>query len=146
MSEETPEINYLHVDEFRKEGFLQECNRLFMHPLGLALSVIVSDDETQVVHLKGKLPNGTDISGHLLVPKTVKLDLEDITDLELNPVSEILGPIWDYRDDPEGIIFGEGALDPEKVRRVANLRDSKARPRSDLLGTPIQSVKTNVKK
>lgn len=33
------------LKEFRELGFLQELNRRFLHPLGLALSVLVSDDE-----------------------------------------------------------------------------------------------------
>lgn len=30
--------------------------------------------------------------------------------------------VWDYRDDPEGIVFGEGDLDPDKADRVAQSR------------------------
>ena len=37
-------INYLDVKEFREAGYLQEANRLFFHPLGLALSVDIDDD------------------------------------------------------------------------------------------------------
>ena len=33
------------VDEFLKLGYLQEVNRRFLHPLGLALSVEVETDE-----------------------------------------------------------------------------------------------------
>lgn len=42
MDEET---KYINVKEFRELGFLQEVNRRFFHPLGLALEVII-DDET----------------------------------------------------------------------------------------------------
>jgi hypothetical protein len=42
MSEE---IKYIDIKEFRERGYLQESNRRFFHPLGLALSVEV-DDET----------------------------------------------------------------------------------------------------
>lgn len=33
----------MNVKDFRDQGYLQEVNRLFLHPLGLALEVIVSD-------------------------------------------------------------------------------------------------------
>ncbi len=34
-------IKNMDIKEFRKEGFLQEVNRLFFHPLGMALSVLI---------------------------------------------------------------------------------------------------------
>lgn len=37
----------MSVDEFRRIGLVQEINRQFLHPLGMALSVII-DDETGV--------------------------------------------------------------------------------------------------
>ena len=45
-------INYIPIAEFRKLGYLQELNRQFLHPLGLALEVIV-DDETGEESLGG---------------------------------------------------------------------------------------------
>ena|GEM_PF-2201440 len=36
-------INRMSVAEFRKLGYLQELNRQFLHPLGLALEIIVDD-------------------------------------------------------------------------------------------------------
>ena len=41
------EMKTLSVAEFRKEGYLQELNRQFLHPLGLALEVIINDDGTE---------------------------------------------------------------------------------------------------
>lgn len=32
-------VNYMNIQEFREKGFLQEANRQFFHPLGLALEV-----------------------------------------------------------------------------------------------------------
>jgi hypothetical protein len=42
-------MNAKHIDiaEFRSAGYLQELNRRFLHPLGLALEVIVEDDGTE---------------------------------------------------------------------------------------------------
>jgi len=68
------EINTIDIKEFRKEGLLQEVNRLFFHPLGLAMAINVNKDG-----------------------------------------DEILDCIWDYRDDPEGIFFGEGMIDKDKI-------------------------------
>ena len=37
-------INKISISEFREKGYLQELNRQFLHPMGLALEVIVGDD------------------------------------------------------------------------------------------------------
>ena len=44
-------INYLDIKEFREKGYLQEINRLFLHPLGLALEV--NQDENGIETLSG---------------------------------------------------------------------------------------------
>jgi hypothetical protein len=36
--------NYIGIEEFVKQGYLQELNRRFLHPLGLALEVAIDDD------------------------------------------------------------------------------------------------------
>lgn len=41
------EIKYIDIAEFRKVGFLQEVNRRFLHPLGLALEVVIDEDGTE---------------------------------------------------------------------------------------------------
>jgi hypothetical protein len=38
------DITYIPVKEFRKFGFLQELNRKFLHPLGLALEVSIDEE------------------------------------------------------------------------------------------------------
>lgn len=45
-------IKYMSIKEFREKGYLQELNRRFLHPLGLALEVIV-DDKTGEERLGG---------------------------------------------------------------------------------------------
>ena len=37
-------IKRIDIAEFRKFGYLQEVNRLFFHPLGLALEVVIDRD------------------------------------------------------------------------------------------------------
>lgn len=40
-------IKLIGIKEFREAGYLQEANRRFFHPLGLALEVTVEDDGTE---------------------------------------------------------------------------------------------------
>jgi hypothetical protein len=44
---ESDSIKRMSVKEFRERGYLQEINRLFLHPLGLALEVLRNDDGTE---------------------------------------------------------------------------------------------------
>ena len=37
------EIRTISIKEFREKGYLQELNRQFLHPLGLALAVKIDD-------------------------------------------------------------------------------------------------------
>ena len=39
MNNKELKINRMDIKEFREKGFLHEANRLFFHPLGLALEV-----------------------------------------------------------------------------------------------------------
>lgn len=72
------DVRRIDIKEFREAGYLQEANRRFFHPLGLALEITVEADGT-----------------------------------------ERLGGVWDYRDDPEGMLFGDHyGADPDKVARV----------------------------
>lgn len=89
-------IKRMDIGEFREFGFLQEVNRLFFHPLGLALEIVIEEDGT-----------------------------------------EHLGGIWDYRDDPEGLIYGDG-IDWDKASRVEDLRLSKSRNRISKFDFEIQ--------
>ena len=41
------EVRRIDVKEFRSLGILQEANRKFFHPLGLALEVIIEADGTE---------------------------------------------------------------------------------------------------
>ena len=58
------EIKRLDLQEFRDLGLLQEVNRQFFHPRGLALEIIVSDlDSNLVVSLGGIWDHRTDPDG-----------------------------------------------------------------------------------
>ncbi len=92
----------MDITEFREFGYLQEVNRLFFHPLGLALEVVVSVAEP-----------------------------------------ERLGSIWDCRDDPEGINFGDvdDGVDFQKLLRVSTELGKRTPARYKGLGYVIQPVK-----
>lgn len=95
------EVTYLDLREFWESGYLQEVNRLFFHPLGLALELKFNSD---------------------------------------GPIH--LGGIWDYRDDPEGVLFS--TLDREedliKAERVQKEFEKHKEARIALLGSVIQPI------
>jgi hypothetical protein len=70
------DIKRIDIKEFREKGYLQELNRRFLHPLGMALEVCQEDDGT-----------------------------------------EILGGIWDYREDEEGIYYDLANSDEERIEK-----------------------------
>ena len=43
------EIKRIDIKEFREKGYLQEVNRRFLHPLGLALEVRQENDGTETL-------------------------------------------------------------------------------------------------
>lgn len=90
-------IKKMSVKEFRELGYLQELNRRFLHPLGLALEVSIA-------------PDG----------------------------QESFGEVWDYRDDPEGMVYGPGIIDVEKAYRIFEEHAAKQPVRLARLGYDIQ--------
>lgn len=96
-------IKHMDIQEFVEQGFLQEANRMFFHPLGLALEV-THDDEGEW-YLSG---------------------------------------VWDYREDPEGMMFGDltSMESLAKAEHVANERAKHAarRTRRFSSNSPIQPI------
>lgn len=90
-------VRSIDISEFRDLGLLQEVNRRFFHPLGLALEVVIEADGSQ--HLGG---------------------------------------VWDYRDDPVGILFEEGLIDPQGAAYVDRLWADHASARRALIGGEVQ--------
>ena len=37
-------MKFIDITEFRSRGYLQEINRKFLHPLGMAMSVHINSD------------------------------------------------------------------------------------------------------
>lgn len=103
MSDDIPEIKRIDIKEFREQGYLQEINRLFLHPLGLALEVMIKSDGT-----------------------------------------EYIGGVWDSREDPEGIHFGDFFKGNEDATKKANFIQGElvkmAVSRKKILGYAIQPV------
>jgi len=92
-------ITKMDIKEFREMGLLAELNRAFLHPLGLALEVVI-DDETG---------------------------------------EEKLGGIWDYRDDPEGMLYGKDHFPTEKVKKAQKFIKQKHELRMQKLGFIFQN-------
>jgi hypothetical protein len=88
----------MDIKEFQEFGYLQELNRQFLHPLGLALEIVIDDES-------GKAK---------------------------------LGRIWDYSEDPEGMIFAKGQIDALKAARVQVAWNEKAEARIKKFGFIIQ--------
>lgn len=42
-------VKYIDLKEFREQGYLQEVNRQFLHPLGLALEIRVDDEGNETL-------------------------------------------------------------------------------------------------
>jgi len=113
-------MNRIDIKEFKDEGFLQEANRQFFHPLGLALEINIDWPNT--------------------IKRLEEID-EKIADAEKekfdnNPSNHphavySLGGIWDYRDDPDGMFFGKGVIDKEKIKKVNSLRKLKTEQRKN---------------
>lgn len=66
---------YITVKELRDFGYLQEVNRRFFHPLGLALAVDITEDESEDFIL-GVLDARDDPEGFIFDPDSVETDAE----------------------------------------------------------------------
>ncbi|HEG42607.1 hypothetical protein LCGC14_1643690 [marine sediment metagenome] len=96
-------IKTMSAEDFRSQGYLQEVNRRFLHPLGLALSIV------------------TDTDG-----------------------PERFGGIWDYRDDPEGMLFGDSDLEEQEAKdkaiKVNAEFSEKEKVRTETVGGVVQLI------
>lgn len=154
-------IHRIDITEFHEGGYLQEANRRFFHPLGLALEVVLFhlDD------VEGCVKDLTREQRHFIYSNNADVqvlsakigenfqgngDREELTALEeqfRDRVFEIakasgyfeprLGGVWDYRDDPEGIYFAGVDLRQNYSKIEAEWRE-KAETRNAALGYVYQ--------
>jgi hypothetical protein len=144
------DIKRISGKEFRDVGFLQEANRQFFHPHGLALEVttfiepeepqtIVKMDDEQVAALREMCDALRKHVGEMRAITRVEDALEAATRYELGDA--YISGCWDDRDDPEGIVFGswdeaiDGRGDP-KADRVLAEREKHFEARCELFGVP----------
>lgn len=94
-------MKYIDVKEF-KEVYLQEANRLFFHPLGLALSVEVNSDG-EVIGFGPVLDSREDPEGYCFTTidqnkvKEIQKRFEQFKDKR----TELFGDIIQTQDYPE---------------------------------------------
>ena len=96
------DVNYMDIGEFVEAGYLQEVNRGFFHPHGLALEA-ERDEETGEWRLSG---------------------------------------VWDYRDDPEGVLFADtsGEQFRSKAQHVYDELVRHSEVREGMFGQVIQPL------
>jgi hypothetical protein len=135
-----------HIDprELKEIGFLQEANRQFFHPHGLALetTTFVDDDEYEFPYTWIGIPvSGVAAIRALLAGEPIDQEVrEKIVNAldgatEYNPGDCFISGVWDCRDDPEGVIYGEWDDESRaKAERVATERRRHRGAREALFG------------
>lgn len=98
MSEE---IKRVDIKEFREKGFLQEANRKFFHPLGLALEIIIEADGTE--SLGGIWDYRDDPEGMFFGPDMINQNKVDyVENLRVSKITKRKS-IVDINTDDDGI-------------------------------------------
>lgn len=150
---------YMDPAEFREEGYLQEVNRRFFHPLGLAIEMVMNkpgepEEPYAIVtvrdldHLRSLLPDvPEDPDKRTDEDKLVHKMYERIDKAIEQSNRAIFSGVWDSRDDPEGINFGlkpefEHGGDPEdfaaKARNINDEWNNRKRARVEALRYMVQ--------
>jgi hypothetical protein len=142
------ERKYLDAAEFQRVGFLQEANRLFFHPLGLALSVLqITGSWDDEVLSEGMGAWVYDVAEALRAVRDDAVRDEDALREEALAVCKRLWPegsvhldgVWDSRDDPEGFYFADG-VDTDKALAVDAVRQEHFRARFKMFGADGERV------
>lgn len=140
----------MSIEEFRELGLLQEVNRQVLHPLGLAMAASVPSEpawtitfgEDGIERLRVLVQWGKDSSEK---PDGIADEDWDILLARIDEATEtkeVLGPVFDDRDDPEGIYFEE--LTEEEIARAKRLQeilDERAPAREKALGYVVQPLR-----
>lgn len=133
------EIKYMEVDEFVSVGFLQEANRLFFHPRGLALAVGVLGEEEFDSWLDAVTETFIDETRDGL-RTSVRQAIRDLVAVTGHRPGRRLHGVWDYRSDPEGVIFDDGILSRRKAIEVGEELARHVPARVNLWGSQIQPL------
>lgn len=104
----------MSLKEFKDFGFLQEANRQFFHPLGLALTVLWDEDDP---------------------------DNENGVDMETAGPGRLSIQDWRHLDDEGGAFESlDDKESQEKAERVEELRAKTAEVREERFGWVIQPI------
>lgn len=126
------DITYMEIDEFREQGYLQEVNRLVLHPAGLALEVTspwtrkdIEDwvAETNADHIES-VGNIDPVAYLWSFIQAARMDKWH------------LSGVWDYRDDPEGMVYAKDQMSEEKRESVRAEWAKHKQAREEMLGGP----------
>ena len=93
------DIHRIDLTEFRERGYLQELNRRFLHPLGLALEVCCDGDGT-VNHIGGIWDFRHDPEGMAFQSKEMEAE-------EFRERSAYVDAEWERRRDAREELFGD---------------------------------------
>lgn len=123
-------IKYLNIKEFREKGYLQEANRRFFHPLGVALEV--TQHRNRFLRFL------------FLITRAFKCLFV--------PNDEDLTGVWDSREDPVGFYYDYKNSDKDRILKaieknlfICNENGKRCQQREDLLGERIEPFVRHIK-
>jgi len=136
-------IKYLDTHLFVEGGYLQELNRQFLHPLGLALEVTKwtekgIDKFTDNVMERWSTEEITDRNTRDLIKDV-------LSRLGIDAGARSITGVWDARDDPEGWVF-EWESDEElsnahaKAANIKQIVDDRFGDRIRVVGHWVQLI------
>lgn len=106
---EAPKIKRIPIKEFRDLGYLQEVNRLFLHPHGLALEVVVNEDGTE--SLGGVWDSRDDPEGIYFEPAPDGEKIDQLHSVWQKRADARLGALG-YVIQPGGVFRGSARNEP----------------------------------
>lgn len=125
------DIKRMPIREFKDLGFLQEANRQFFHPHGLALEITRITEEDATDGARPPLHNVAlgapefELLQRILADSALRasstLDrlrqlVEQATRYDVDDA--FLSGVWDYRDDPEGVLYGDLRGDDDALEKA----------------------------
>lgn len=127
----------LSKEEFVDAGYLQETNRLTLHPAGMALAVHTGWDAEFIQEWLAErgVRFGTDACEAIL------------TFIHRYEAEGFLAQVWDEREDPDGIgVYFKDLSDADSIRKADSYSDLRARlvpTRVKALGSNVQRIGTS---